>query len=357
MSNEHAPEDVSRRSFIKRGSVMVAGAVGAATLLSAEAKACSTCKPAVKGDPPPSPNVVVGQRMHTERVVNMDTAGALPPIVGDPPDPTAFLTHFDTGKVTKLPDGRTLREYVLVASEHDVMVSPGISFPAWTFNKSLPGPTIRCTEGDLLRIHFYNHSGKDHTAHFHGIHPAVMDGAFEIVPPGGYYRYEFTAEPFGCLAYHCHMAPLRKHFSRGMYGAFIIDPIEPREPALEMVMVMHGFDTDMTNEANAFYAVNGPAFAYRDRPIEIPVDQLIRLYLVNMTEIDLLNSFHLHGNFFKLFRSGTRTDFYEFTDTVMLCQGERAILEFKYKHAGDFLFHSHQNEFAERGWLGIFRVV
>ena len=349
-------DGISRRALLKRSPAIVAGAVGAAALLSAEAKACSQCKTAIKGDPPPTPNVLVGERLHPEEVVSMDSIGALPPVFPTPPDPTEFLTHFDYGKVSKLPNGKTLREYVLVATEKEVEISPGIMFPAWTFNDSLPGPTIRCTEGDLLRIHFHNRSKRDHTAHFHGIHPAAMDGAFEIVPPGGYYRYEFEAEPFGCLAYHCHMAPLRKHFSRGMYGAFIIDPPTPREPAHELVMIMHGYDMEAMNEGNNFYAVNGPAFAYRDQPIEIPKDELIRLYLVNMTEIDLLNSFHLHGNLFKLFRSGTRLENYEITDTLMLCQGERAILEFKYKHAGDYLFHSHQNEFAERGWLGIFRV-
>jgi len=224
MKDDTVDDGLSRRSFLKSSSGVMAGAAGAALLLSAEAKACSACKVAIKGDPPPTPNVLVGQRLHPETVVDMDRTAAPQPVVPEPPNPTEFLTKFDYGKVTKLPGGKTLREYMLVATEHDVEVMPGISYPAWTFNKSLPGPTIRCTEGDLLRIHFYNQSTRDHTAHFHGIHPAGMDGAFEIVPPGGYFRYEFEAEPFGCLMYHCHMAPLRKHFSRGMYGAFIIDP-------------------------------------------------------------------------------------------------------------------------------------
>ena len=37
-------------------------------------------------------------------------------------------------------------------------------------------------------------------------------------------------------------------------------------------------------------------------------------------------------------------------------QGERAILEFRYDYPGRFLFHAHQNEFAELGWLGQFEV-
>jgi hypothetical protein len=44
------------------------------------------------------------------------------------------------------------------------------------------------------------------------------------------------------------------------------------------------------------------------------------------------------------------------TDTIMLCQGERAILETTFRYPGDFMFHAHQSEFAELGWMGLFRA-
>lgn len=75
-----------------------------------------------------------------------------------------------------------------------------------------------------------------------------------------------------------------------------------------------------------------------------------------MLEFDLINSFHIHANVFTLYRTGTRLDLYEITDTVTLCQGERCILEFSYKYPGKFLFHAHQSEFAELGWSGLFEV-
>jgi FtsP/CotA-like multicopper oxidase with cupredoxin domain len=80
------------------------------------------------------------------------------------------------------------------------------------------------------------------------------------------------------------------------------------------------------------------------------------VYTVNVTEFDPINSFHLHANFYRLYRTGTSLTHHEFTDNVMLCQGERAILEFTYKHEGLFLFHAHQSEFAELGWTGMFNV-
>lgn len=248
-----------------------------------------------------------------------------------------------------------LREYTLVAMDTEIEVAKGVRYPAWTYNGTVPGPIIRATEGDLLRVTFYNEGAHPHTIHFHGIHPANMDGSFEIVPPGGKFVYEFPAEPFGCFVYHCHTMPLKKHIEKGLYGAFIVDPPTPRPPARELVMVMNGFDTDFDGE-NEFYTVNGIANYFAQYPIPIKVDELVRIYLINMTEFDLINSFHLHGNMFKLYRTGTRLEQYEYTDTVTLGQGERAILEFSYKYPGRYMFHAHQSEFAELGWMGLFDV-
>ncbi len=336
--------------------VLAAGAVVTALAVAPGAEACSKCKSGLAKNEPPKDSVLIGSQLHDETPVSHDRTGVSAPAMPEPLDPIEFLTHFDYGKVSRLPNGKTLREYSLTAVDREIEVADGVLYPAWSVNGSIPGPTLRCTEGDLLRIHFFNSSPRDHTLHFHGIHPSNMDGAFEIVPPGGYFAYEFVAEPFGLFLYHCHMTPLRKHISRGMYGTFIVDPKRGRTKANEMVMVMNGFDTEVSNDSNSFYAVNGRAFAYRDHPIPLKHGELVRVYLTNMTEFDLINSFHLHGDVFKLFRTGTRLDHYEITDTVMLCQGERAILEFSYRFPGRFLFHAHQGEFAERGWLGIFDV-
>ncbi|MGH7457666.1 MAG: multicopper oxidase domain-containing protein [Longimicrobiaceae bacterium] len=270
-------------------------------------------------------------------------------------DPTAFLTHFDTGKLSRLPSGQTLREYDIVAVDKEIEVAPGVFFPAWTYNGQVPGPTIRCTEGDRVRVNFANAGSHPHTIHFHGIHTAIMDGTFEIVRPGGRYSYEFDAEPFGLHLYHCHSVPLKRHIHKGLYGTFIIDPKEGRPRARELVMVMNSFDTNFDGE-NEIYAINSAAFHYQKHPIPIRLGELVRVYLVNITEFDLINSLHLHGNFFRLYRTGTDLERFEFTDTVMLCQGERSVLELTYKFPGRYMFHAHQSEFAELGWVGIFDV-
>lgn len=273
------------------------------------------------------------------------------PAVGGPRDldallyPPPALPH-EPGRV---------REYTLAALDLELEIAPGVFFPAWTYNGTVPGPVIRATEDDILRVRFVNGGSHPHTIHFHGIHPANMDGVFEIVAPGEEFVYEFPAKPYGMHLYHCHSTPLKKHIHKGQYGAFIIDPPEPRAPAQELVLVMNGYDTD-ADGGNNFYTVNGRTFYYARYPITVKRSQLVRVYLANLTEFDLINSLHLHGDFFRYYPTGS-SDLFEYTDTVMQCQGQRGILEIEFTHTGTFMFHAHQSEFTELGWMGFFNVV
>jgi FtsP/CotA-like multicopper oxidase with cupredoxin domain len=270
-------------------------------------------------------------------------------------DPATYLTEFDWGTESKLPDGRTLREYEITAVDVDIEVAPGVTFAAWAYNGRVPGPTIRAREGDLVRIHFTNAGSHPHTMHFHGFHDARMDGVFELVQRGQTFTYEFTAEPFGLHLYHCHTPPLRRHIHKGLYGVFIVDPPGGRPPAHELVMTMNAFDTnfDMDNEV---YAVNTVAHYFLRHPIKVKANELVRCYVVNVTEFDLVNSFHTHATFFDEFRTGTRLEPNAFTDTIVLGQGERSVIEFRYKTPGRYMFHAHVSEFAELGWAGMFEV-
>jgi len=273
--------------------------------------------------------------------------------------PTELLRDFDHGRTRRLASGRVLREWELVARDHEIEVAPGVKFPAWAYNGRVPGPALRAREGERLRIRFGNGSAHPHTIHFHGIHPAAMDGlpgvGLGIVEPGKSVTYEFDADPFGLHLYHCHVTPLAEHIARGMYGGFVIDPKDGRPAADELMMVMNGFDTnfDLSNEV---YAVNTVGFAYMNDPIRVRRDELVRIYLVNVLEFDPVNSFHVHANFFHYFPTGTSLEPVELTDTVMQCQGQRGILELRFPYKGQYMFHAHQSEFTQLGWMGLFEV-
>jgi manganese oxidase len=279
-------------------------------------------------------------------------------------DPSEMLRDFDWGTTRRLASGRVLREWRIDALDKEIEVAPGVHYPAWTYNGRVPGPTLRCREGELLRVHFGNGSSHPHTIHFHGIHAAFMDGmpgvgenrGGGLIRPGERFTYEFDAAPFGIHHYHCHASPLAAHIAKGLYGLFIVDPKDGREQADELAMVMNGFDTNFDN-ANEIYAVNTVGFHYQRHPIRVKRDQPVRIYLLNILEFDQINSFHIHANFFNYYPTGTSLQPAEFTDTVMQAQGQRGILELRFPYEGRFMFHAHKTEFAELGWLGFFEVV
>ena len=297
-------------------------------------------------------------------------------------DPLSLLYEWDYGEVSQLPNGQTLREYNIAAVDKEIEIAPGLFFPAWTYNGRVPGPSLRCVEGDRIRIRFINAGSHPHTIHFHGIHSASMDGVpgvgAGVINPGDETIYEFDAFPFGCHLYHCHSNPLKRHIHKGLYGAFVIDPDPARHQGEEehiarqrnhlfpeennyneMVMVMNGFDTNFDGD-NEVYAANSIAFAYMNDPIKIKRDQPQRLYLVNITEFDPINSMHIHANFFDYYDHGTTLQpTLRTVDTIMQCQAQRGILEFSFKgfEPGLYMFHAHQSEFAELGWMGFFEVV
>ena len=116
------------------------------------------------------------------------------------------------------------------------------------------------------------------------------------------------------------------------------------------------FDVDFDDE-NDFYAANTIPFHYQMHPIKIRVGEKVRIYLVNILEFDLINSIHLHANFFHYYPTGTSLTPTEYTDTIMQTQAQRGILEFSYKYPGLYMFHAHNTEFAELGWTGNFEVI
>jgi FtsP/CotA-like multicopper oxidase with cupredoxin domain len=269
-------------------------------------------------------------------------------------NPMRVLRDFDYGTI-KRENGRIIREFQAVATSSTLQLNEALSFVSWNINQRVPGPTFRAREGDRVRVIFRNEAGHSHSLHFHSIHPMEMDGV-KPVRNGRETVYEFDAFPYGVHLYHCHVAPVTRHISKGLYGMFIIDPPQGRPPADEMVMVMGGYDID-NDQHNELYAFNGLPNYYRDRPIPIYQNQLIRLYLLNMIEFDPAVTFHIHANFFRVYRTGRSLTPQEETDVITMGTAERHILEFSYPYPGKYMFHPHQDSIAESGCMGHFLVV
>ncbi|MDP8905995.1 MAG: multicopper oxidase domain-containing protein [Thermoproteota archaeon] len=334
-------------------------------------------------------NGIKENRGYTEKIAQYDKDKNCSKDLDKIPDATEYLTYFNCGHV-KTDEGKntTAREFTLIVEENQILPisNQGHKFKAWTYNGTIPGPTMRMTEGDLVKITVINEGENNfsHSVHMHSIHPGKSDGVQGpggTIIPGQNFTYTFTANPYGVYPYHCHVNPVADHINRGLYGMFIIDPKEPREQMQEYAMLMNGYDMDYELEgpvtipavdkkdptkfiaeeeeerSNEIYTVNGKAFEYMDKPIRLNQGEDYRIYLVNMLEFDLVNSFHLHGNMFDYIASGADDEPEYKNDIVTLSQGDRGILEFKAELPGNYMFHAHQAEFTDLGWMGFFNIA
>lgn len=313
------------------------------------------------------------------------------------PTPAQYLTYFNCGHTTVLKDGTTFRDFTLIVEEnHKLPITlpdskgNSVMFPAWTFNGTIPGPTMRMTEGDHVSVKVINKGTMPHSLHMHSIHAGSMDGVpmlsgdSGLIQPGKSFTYKFVAMPFGVYPYHCHASPIATHINHGLYGAMIIDPpLDKARPlAKEMVFFLNGYDLKLNDEdprlptpaeANALmqnsssvdlpdehdnqiYSMNGVAFYYVNHPINITTGQLVRAYVVNMLDFEE-NALHIHGNLFNYYPSGTSMSPAYKNDVISLSQGDRGILEFAYPFAGDYMMHAHMDQIASRGWMSVLHVT
>lgn len=252
------------------------------------------------------------------------------------------------------PGRRSVREVEIDVVDRRIEVGEGAVVDAWTFGGTVPGPILRATEGELLRVHLRNRTAHPHSLHLHGRHSPRMDG-WEPIPPGGEFTYEIEAGPAGVHPYHCHVPPLAEHIRRGLYGMLIVDPREGRPPATEVALVLGGFTVDGVD--NAVVAWNGVAGFYDRFPIKVDAGAPLRLYVVNMVEGEPVASFHLHAQTFSVWPAGMGSEPAWSHDVVTLGQGERAMLECTLPELGRYMFHPHQHHLAVRGSMGWLAAV
>lgn len=245
-------------------------------------------------------------------------------------------------------------DYTFDVTQQRIEVGSGAFVEAWTYGGQTPGPTIRATLGDHIRIRLRNLTDHPHSLHLHGRHTPTMDG-WEPIPPGGEFVYEIEAGPVGVHPYHCHTAPLAEHVRRGLYGMMIVDPPGGRAPAQEVSLLLSGFTVD--GRHNAVVAWNGVAGFYERYPIKLTVGEPVRVYLVNMIESEPVGSFHLHSQTFGVIPAGIGDAPVWYSDVVTLAQAERAILSFELPEPGRYMFHPHQHHLAMRGAMGWFAAI
>ena len=138
-----------------------------------------------------------------------------------------------------LPTSRTL-SLKWTAKEVPVRISASTVVAGWTFEGDIPGPIVHCRVGDTVDFTLTVEGQVPHSMDFHAaqIDPKT---AFRSVVPGQSLSFSFKPKYAGAFMYHCGTAPVLMHIGSGMFGAIIVDPIEPLSAAKEFVLVQNEY--------------------------------------------------------------------------------------------------------------------
>lgn len=258
---------------------------------------------------------------------------------------------------TVVPTGR-IRHFDLDVREADWELLPGVSTRAVTFNGTVPGPTIRVTEGDTVEIAVTNSLDVATSVHWHGIHvPNDQDGVAGVtqpsIEPGTTFTYRFIAPHAGTFMYHSHGDRSREQIDRGMYAPFVIDPAggDPVAADQEAILAlqgwmvgdgmsgMDGMAADPMSMEYDYFTINGKAFP-ATTGLTVRQGELVRLRFINPSQT--IHPMHLHGMDMAVFaKDGESLHSPQRLNTVTIAQGETYDVAFVADNPGTWLLHCH----------------
>ena len=284
---------------------------------------------------------------------NPESAHMMEPIAAPNVQPA---TETQGGQLLTFREENGVKVFELEAKAVQWPILEGITVTAFTYNGTVPGPMIRVTEGDQVRIVVKNELPDPTTVHWHGIEvPNAMDGVPGVtqdpIQPGKTFTYEFTAKPTGTFMYHSHFEG-DVQVGAGLYAPFIIDPKEPESnpPAVDKtLMISEWLQRDgqtfaampMSGMEPNFFTINGKAFPATEE-ITVKKGERVRLRLIGIGQF--IHPMHLHGMPFKIVATDGHAipEAAQLTkDTVSVAPGERYDIEFVATESGKWMLHCH----------------
>lgn len=246
-----------------------------------------------------------------------------------------------------------VKVFYLTCDEIEWETKPGKVIAARGYNGAVPGPILRATEGEHVRIVVKNNLRESTSIHWHGlVLPNNMDGVTffnqEPIKPGDTFVYEFTLRNSGTHMYHSHHNSMDQ-VNRGLLGAFIIDPRNPDDyPQYDREYVM------VLNDLNLGFTINGKDFPATDALIANLGERVLIRYL---NEGIMNHPMHLHGMPMQVFaKDGYPINPPQMCDTLDVAPGNRFDAIVEATEPGAWAFHCHVLNHAE-GPDGMFGLV
>jgi FtsP/CotA-like multicopper oxidase with cupredoxin domain len=259
-------------------------------------------------------------------------------------------------------------------------ILPNQTVDAYGFNGQVPGPRIRITEGDKVKINVTNHLPEATSVHWHGlVLDNGMDGAAEItqnpIEPGETFTYAFQAVQSGMYFYHSHHAADRQQ-ALGLYGMLIIDPKDKTSipahdvetiVALQEWLIRDGLTFPAMTMEGAFpnyFTINGKSYPATET-VKMKVGQKALVRFVGSNN-NFVHPMHIHGGPFEVVALDgeplSESARYK-ADTINVGPGQRYDVIWTALKPGKWLIHCHiphhtTNDNAEiKGGGGLMMII
>ncbi|WP_353155034.1 multicopper oxidase domain-containing protein [Herminiimonas fonticola] len=250
----------------------------------------------------------------------------------------------------------------------------GTMYRSWTFEGQVPGPVVHVTEGDVVEFTLFNDKNNKNS-HSMDMHAGQFDilKDFESVKPGEKGTFTFKAEHPGIFFYHCGSDPMIQHIARGMYGAIIVDPKDPkampkadREYVLIQSELYANPDSQDEMMANKWTNVmfNGGIFKYdpvhdpaATRMLQAKPGERVRIYFINAGPNET-SSFHpIAGIWDKVYPSGNPKNAMTGMQTYVVGPGDAASFDIISPIEGANALVTHSMRQALTGGIAILQFT
>jgi copper-containing nitrite reductase len=283
------------------------------------------------------------------------------------PAPIAFAPNVPP-PITR--SGNAVLEVHLETKVTPITLTSGVTYEAWTFNDTVPGPMIRAREGDTLELHLLNTdiNGMPHNIDLHAVTGPGGGAAVTLAMQGEEKVATFKLLHPGLYVYHCAAGSVPDHIANGMYGLILVEPKKGLRPADREFYVMQSeFYTtapvggvadyaplDGLAEHPSFVVFNGSTDALTGmNALQAATGERVRIFFGNAGP-NLISSFHTIGEIFdRVHREGdllTRPG--RSIQTTLVPAGGATVVEFDVEVPGTYILVDHAIFRTAKGAVG-----
>jgi FtsP/CotA-like multicopper oxidase with cupredoxin domain len=249
------------------------------------------------------------------------------------------------------------KEFDLTAEIVDWEVSAGKTVKAWTYNGTVPAPTIQVEVGDKVKVVLTNKLPESTSLHFHGIRvPNAMDGVDpytqDPILPGASFTYSFTALEPSVGMYHSHH-DAQIQVPNGMAGAFLIGSM-PIPKSLGNLNVTQTVNMVLNDSGTIGLSLNGKSFpATQVYAMKVGETMIVNYFNEGL----LIHPMHMHQPVgYVIAKDGHPLAEPIPEDTIAVAPGERYTVAYTAQDKGVWAWHCHILNHAE-GPTGMFGMV